>query len=138
MKCFHFGLIGAMCLAGGLQKARAITIEELSASPAETVVIHCSSGDLSGTFIVDAGILKLNVDGVLMDGICIDPFHFSEGTMPGYQAVPLTSAPKGNFMSATAATEIERLWASYYSPTMSGQTAAGLQIAIWELTGGSC
>ena len=35
-----------------------------------------------------------------MDGFCIDPFHFSDGSMTGYQVVGLTSAPKGSFMSS--------------------------------------
>jgi hypothetical protein len=36
-------------------------------------------------------------------------------------------------LNAFTATEIEDLWAMYYSPTMSSPSAAGLQIAIWEL-----
>lgn len=134
MKRMYVALIGLACAASSLERAKAITVDELGTGPAETVEINCTG---VGSVWVEAGILKLNVDGVLMDGICIDPFHFSSGSMTGYQSVALTSAPKGDFMSAGTANEISRLWGSYYSPTMSAQTAAGLQIAIWELVGGS-
>jgi hypothetical protein len=114
--------------------ARAVTVEQIGAGPAEVTTINCTG---VGTIIAEAGILKINVDGALMDAFCIDPLHLSDGSMPGYQVVPLTSAPKGNFMSATTALEIRRLWGSFYSPAMSDANAAGLQIAIWELTGGT-
>ncbi len=134
MKPLYVGLIGLTCMAGGVGTTHAITVEELGTGPAEIVKINATG---IGSVRVYAGVLKLNVDGVLMDGFCIDPFHFSSGSMSGYQSVPLTSAPKGDFMSAATATEIARLWGTYYSPTMDSQTAAGLQIAIWELVGGS-
>jgi hypothetical protein len=35
-------------------------------------------------------------------------------------------------MGAGVATDIEKLWAAYYSPTMYNQDAAALQVAIWE------
>lgn len=127
-------LIGAACATAIVQEAAAITVDELGTAPAETVAINCTG---VGTVIVDAGVLQLNVDGTVMDAICIDPFHFSNGSMTGYQVVGLTSAPKGNPMSAVVAMDIERLWGSYYSSGMSAQAAAGLQIAIWELVGGS-
>lgn len=40
-------------------------------------------------------------------------------------------------MGSFEATLIERLWGSYYSPTMSAANAAGLQIAIWDVVGGT-
>jgi hypothetical protein len=40
-------------------------------------------------------------------------------------------------MNSTQATEISDLWAMHYSPTMSANNAAGLQIAIWEILGGN-
>jgi len=134
MKPLYYSLIALSCTFAGVIPARALTVEEIGTRSGEYVTIQ-----LNGTDIVpvEAGVLQLNVNGSLMDGFCIDPFHFSDGVMPGYQAVELTSAPKGGFMSAGTALEIERLWASFYSPTMSASQAAGLQIAIWELTGGS-
>jgi hypothetical protein len=38
-----------------------------------------------------------------------------------------------NPMGATAATQIEQLWAQYYTPSISNVTAAALQIKIWEI-----
>ena len=35
-------------------------------------------------------------------------------------------------MGSAAATDIEKLWAQYYSPSMGIQEAAALQVAIWE------
>jgi hypothetical protein len=35
-------------------------------------------------------------------------------------------------MGSAAATDIEKLWAQYYSPSMGSQDAAALQVAIWE------
>jgi hypothetical protein len=92
-----------------------------------------------------AGINTLEVtDGTsstVYNSFCIDPFHWSGGVnvpISGYSTVLLTGAPKsaGQWnvaMNAFTATEIEDLWAEYYSPTMSSPSAAGLQIAIWEL-----
>jgi hypothetical protein len=68
-------------------------------------------------------------------GFCIDPFHWSaNGPTSGYYEVPLVQAPKSPAtMNAATAMDIEELWQEYYSPTMSSSSAAGLQIAIWEL-----
>ena len=134
MNRIYAALISASCAALGLQQARAVTVDELGSGPSEVVTIQVTG---LGKLKVDAGVLKLNVGGVFTDGFCIDPFHFSAGSMSGYQIVDLTSAPKDHFMSATTALELERLWGSYYSPNMGSTEAAGLQIAFWELTGGS-
>src|SRR5690349_4403682 len=135
MNCASLRLIALVCAVGYAERSSALTVEEISSVPSEVVAINCNG---SGNMLVDAGVLQLNVNGVSMNGFCIDPFHFSSGSMTGYQEVELTSAPKGNLMSANTALLVERLWGSYYSPSMSAQNAAGLQIAIWELTGGSC
>jgi hypothetical protein len=134
MKRMRPVLIAACCAAAIVQQTRAVTVDELGTGPAEIVMIHV---DGIGTIPVDAGILKLDVGGLGVDGFCIDPFHFSDGSMSGYHVVELTSAPKGSLMSAGTALSIERLWGSYYSPAMNAADAAGLQIAIWRLIGGS-
>jgi hypothetical protein len=88
---------------------------------------------------VYAGINTLKVtDGssvTINNGFCIDPFHWSaSGPTSGYNTVPLSDAPKApGEMTATVALDIEKLWAEYYSPTMSDGSAAALQIAIWDL-----
>ena len=85
-----------------------------------------------------AGINQLIVDGVAMNGFCIDPFHFSLPSSSGYQYVPLANAPKlPGTMGAVKADQISRLWAMAYSPSMTAAQAAGFQIAIWEIIGGA-
>src|SRR5262249_10867578 len=87
-----------------------------------------------GTFNAYAGVIKLLVDGSPMDGFCIDPFHFSSTTPLAFDTIDLASAPKPpGPMGADAALMIEQLWQQYYSPAMSNEDAAGLQIAIWEI-----
>jgi hypothetical protein len=88
---------------------------------------------------VYAGINTLSVDlngkTTIDNGFCIDPFHWSKsGPVSGYFEVPLADAPKSPAtMNAATAKEIGDLWAEFYSPKMSSPSAAGLQIAIWEL-----
>jgi hypothetical protein len=127
-------LVVPMALAM-VSKTTAITVTEVGVSPYETPTITCTG---IGTARVYAGINQLFVDGTPMNGFCIDPFHWSLPTSTGYSYVALQNAPKGNLMGATTATYIERLWGSYYSTALSSATvAAGLQIAIWELVGGT-
>src|SRR5213595_3011662 len=86
---------------------------------------------------VGAGIKKIQVDGVQNDAFCIDPFTMALHSSPGYKFVPLTKAPEAPWtLSPSAATEISDLWAMFYSPNMKKKTAAGMQIAIWEIVGG--
>ncbi|HTL16033.1 MAG TPA: hypothetical protein VL793_02295 [Patescibacteria group bacterium] len=134
MKGFCTSLLGLSFVAAGLLNATAVTVEDLGNASGEYVTIDVTG---VGKLPVNAGILNLDVGGVSVQGFCIDPFHFSNGAMPGYAIVELTSAPKDHLMSAGTALAIERLWGSYYSPSMSANDAAGLQIAFWELTGGS-
>jgi hypothetical protein len=128
------GLVGLACLAMSSTGTYALTVQELGVNPYETPTITCSG---IGTLTVYAGLNRLAVDGMPMNGFCIDPFHLSVSSSPNYQYVSLTSAPKGHTMGAGVALDIERLWGSYYSPNMNATTAAGLQIAVWELVGGS-
>ena len=115
--------------------ARAFTVQELSVNPNEIVTISVTNFYTGGVY---AGINKLIVNGTPENGFCIDPFHFSLSSSAGYQFVPLALGPKSpGTMGATKATELSDLWAMYYSPTMTAPQAAGLQIAIWEIIGGS-
>jgi hypothetical protein len=134
LKRVYTAIIATVVIAAGLQQSQALTVDELGTGAAETVMVNITG---IGKIPVEAGVLKLDVGGLQVDGFCIDPFHFSDGLMTGYQVVGLTRAPKGNFMSSGTALEIERLWGSYYSPTISATAAAGMQIAIWELIGGN-
>jgi hypothetical protein len=91
---------------------------------------------------VYAGINTLSLSGAGADdgvysGFCIDPYHYSVPTSPGYTMDPLTSGivPKApGTLNAFTALEIEDLWAMYFpAATTSPTVAAGLQVAIWEL-----
>lgn len=120
---------------GSVMPARAILVQEVAITPAQVVSISVT-GFYTGPVL--AGINQLLVDNVAANGFCIDPFHFSVPSSPGYSIVPLASAPKlPGTMGAVKADQISRLWAMAYSPSMSAAQAAGFQIAIWELIGGA-
>src|SRR5690348_1888618 len=130
-----------LCLTAGLAVAAlapfsaiSMTVQEVGIGQNE--VVEMTSSTL-GTAWVYAGINKLLVNGNSYDGFCIDPFHWSVSTPQTYTAEPLADGPKspGGPMGVGVATKIEQLWDQYFSPTMSNQNAAGLQIAIWELIG---
>lgn len=132
-------LVCGLALAGAVWQAAAVpvTVQELGIDPAhETVQITSST---LGTVWAYAGIIDLKVNGVAVQGFCIDPFHWSIPGVQNYNAVALSTAPKApvSGMGATTALDIEQLWQQYYSSGMSSQNAAGLQIAIWQLVGGS-
>src|SRR5438552_7596140 len=112
----------------------AVLVEDLGVRVGKPVHIATSTG-FNG--VVGAGIKSLRVDGVLMDGFCIDPFTRALSSSSGYSFVPLTQAPEAPWtLSASGATQISDLWTMFYSPDMKKKKAAGLQIAIWEIVGG--
>jgi len=112
----------------------AILVEDLGVRKGRPVHISLSTG-FNG--VVAAGIKSLRVDGVIMDGFCIDPFTRALSSSSGYSLVPLTQAPEAPWTLTTSeATQVSDLWAMFYSPDMKKKKAAGLQIAIWEIVGG--
>jgi hypothetical protein len=116
-------------------QATTVTVQELGVSPSQIANINVTGFYSGGAY---AGIVKLSVDGVAMDGFCIDPFHFSSSSPLTYTILPLENAPKApGTMGAAKAETISKLWAMAYSSTMSATAAAGLQIAIWETVGGA-
>jgi hypothetical protein len=129
-----------MACQGYTTQATSVTVQELGVSPSQIANINVTGFYSGGAY---AGIVKLSVDGVAMDGFCIDPFHFSSSSPLNYNIVPLAEAPKDyktvqvGGMGAAKAETISKLWAMAYSPTMSATAAAGLQIAIWETIGGA-
>jgi len=93
--------------------------------------------DIAGTWHtggVYAGIYKLKVDGILTDSFCIDLQDNSFTGTALYNVVSLDNAPDANLgpMGSQKAAVISRLWAMAYSPGMTQQQAAALQIAIWD------
>src|SRR5215471_129532 len=114
---------------------RAIVVDDLGVRLGEPAHISLSTG-FNG--VVAAGIKHLVVGGQTMDGFCIDPFTRALSSSQGYSFVPLTQAPEAPWtLNSTKAVEIKDLWAMYYSPNMTQKNAAGLQLAIWEIVGGS-
>jgi hypothetical protein len=127
------GLVGVSLFAG--LSAKGVSVQEMGIGANEVVQITSST---LGTAWVYAGIVNLQVNGSSVQGFCIDPYHWSSGGVQTYSMVPLTQAPKapGGPMNAATATKIEQLWAHDFSPAMGNVSAAGLQIAIWELVTG--
>jgi hypothetical protein len=138
MKRILIGMLWATTLAvtsvSSLQ-ATPVTVQEVGISPYKIVNISVT-GFYSGN--VYAGVNQLLVNNVLTNGFCIDPFHFSAIGQQPYNAVDLTSAPKGLNLTAQGADTIRMLWALAY-PQIGNDAAkaAALQIAIWMVVGGN-
>lgn len=129
--------------------AQALTVQEIGVSPTQivniTTTIYPTVGApyvWTGNVYAGVNLLRVGTDAgtnfVPMNGFCIDPFHFSRGSSTGYSYVALANAPKppGGPLSTLQVTLIERLWGSYYTAALTNaSTAAGLQIAIWNIVG---
>ncbi len=114
--------------------ASAFVVQDTGITPGETVSISVTDF-YTGEAL--AGVNKLIVNGVARDGFCIDPFHFSVSSSPGYEYRDLALAPKApGTMDPEKADLIRKLWSMVYSPMITAEQAAGLQIAIWEIVGG--
>ncbi len=135
-RCILFiGFTLLLGLGATAAKAAPFTVQDLGISRGAVVKVSLP-GFYKGK--VWAGVNQLVVNGVAMDGFCIDPFHPSVPSSPGYVFLDLQNAPKApGTMDAVSAGKISDLWALFYSPTISNKQAAGLQIAIWEIVGGS-
>jgi hypothetical protein len=131
-------MVASLAANVNAQPVTVTDVTDWNTTPMESVTVNDPLLGLNNYSPIYAGINTLEVGtSSPINGFCIDPFHWS-GSGPGYSIVPLTDAPKdaGQYsvqLNAFTATEIEELWADYYSPTMSSPNAAGLQIAIWEL-----
>lgn len=128
-------LVGSSILLALSLRATPVTVQEVGVGPSKVVNISASS---LGTFNAYAGVLRLVVDGTPTDGFCVDPWHWSSSTAQPYESVDLGSASKPpglatGSMGTDTALKIEQLWQHYYTPSISEDTAAGLQIAIWKL-----
>jgi len=137
-------LIGCTLLAGFVANVNAnptpVTVNDVtdwSTTPNEVVNANLPYLGYSGGVYAGINTLSVTLNGTstTYSGFCIDPFHWSaSGPTSGYSEVSLADAPKSPAsLNAATTTDIEDLWAKYYSPTMSSSSAAGLQIAIWEL-----
>ncbi|MGI9087760.1 MAG: hypothetical protein ACR2HH_08495 [Chthoniobacterales bacterium] len=135
----HLALLAS--LVGAAIPAQAILVQEVGITPYHVVNISVTGINTpSGTYTgpVLAGINQLLVDGLATNAFCIDPFHFSLSSSTGYSFTSLALAPKPpGTMGADKALLISRLWGMAYSPSMTASQAAGFQIALWEIVGGS-
>jgi hypothetical protein len=132
----------AAALAGASSASASLTVTIDSPSPEQIVDIAVSGTFTVPTTEVYAGINNETVNGVGTPSLCIDVYRdvtigeqFSDYSYSTLASAPLT--PTGP-MGATAATDIEELWAAYYSSASadtSGLTAAALQVAVWEILG---
>jgi len=128
--------LGVAALASGRLAATPIAVVEEGAGANE--VVNVSSSTLGDNLWVYACAIDVLVDGITTTGFCIDPWHWSlSGTM-AYDSESLANGPKvADGMGAATALQIEQLWEEYYTPTISNSTAAGLQMAIWDLVSAS-
>ena len=116
-----------------------VTVKQISVSPYRIAHVEIGTFYSGGVY---AGVVNLQVDGVAMQGFCIDPFHFASKSALTYEMVPLEDAPKAylpDFLGAMGnfkADQISKLMGMAYSPNMYPNAAAGLQIAIWEIVAG--
>jgi hypothetical protein len=130
-------LLGFASFCVTSSQANTVTVQETGIGANHVVKIDSST--LGNNLSVYAGVIDLVVDGKATAGFCIDPYHWSASGPISYNTEPLAFAPKGwlDPMGAATALQIEQLWEKYYTPTINNDTAAGLQIAIWELVSSS-
>ena len=128
---------GVSLLAAASLHAISVPVTAIDIGANETVVIHMSNyPDDYGAY---AGVVKLDVNGVMRDGFCIDPWHWDTGATALYDMVPLLDAPKSvdgttlNPMGAAAALQIAQLLKHYYRPNITDVNAAALQLEIWKI-----
>lgn len=111
-----------------------VVVQDIGVDPRQIVKIDVDGFYTGYTY---AGVVNLLVNDVPMEGFCIDPYHASSTSPLLYRAVPLTQAPKPpGTMDANQALLIGALWAIAYSPAITADGAAALQLAIWEVIGG--
>jgi hypothetical protein len=127
-----FSLVVISMFLAGVANATTVAFQDVYG---ESVYIH-------GTWhtgSVGAGIYNLVVGGVATDSFCIDLQESASTSNHTYSYIPLSSAPDSPLgpMGAVKAADISKLWAMAYSPSMTQQQAAALQIAIWEVVADS-
>jgi len=136
------GLVAAFVLAwAGPSPLRGqnnvpITVTELG--PGANEVVNISSSTLGNYWWVYACIIDIQVNNTPTLGFCIDPWDWSGSGPMSYTAESLSAGPKlASGMGAATALQIEQLWQEFYTPDLSNSTAAGMQIAIWDLVSAS-
>jgi hypothetical protein len=84
--------------------------------------------------LMAAGIYKIAVDGTATDAFCIDPPDDVSLVASPYTIINLADGPDPVVgpMGTQKADAVRKLWAMAYSPGMTMNQAAALQIAIWD------
>lgn len=130
---------GLCILAYGMSLTGAdaqVTLTFAGVNPSEGVILQVGSPLNIGPEGVYAGIYNQLVNGVATPSFCIDvsrDIAFGQ-TYTDYQYSDLSLSPlaPAGPMGSSAAVDIEKLWAAYYTDaTGSSQDAAALQVAIW-------
>lgn len=132
----------AAALAVASTASASVTLELVSVGQPgqnnyQTVTLQAGSPVNINESGVEAGFYNLLVNGVATPAFCIDiATAQTEGALYNdYNYTPLASAPTSvaGPMGATAAANIGKLWAAYYTQASSSSVnAAALQVAIWE------
>ena len=125
----HVALAVCLCLS--------ITTIALSSTTVQYVDVFGQTANIAGTWYngqVWAGIYHVRVDGVLQDSFCIDLIDEATTSAVPYSMTSLSNAPDPALgpMGAQKAAAISKLWAMAYSPTMTQNQAAALQLAVWD------
>jgi hypothetical protein len=126
----------AVSLAGAMSASATFTVAFDNVSPEQVVTLQVTGDITYGPGGVYAGIYNLTVAGVATPSFCID-VQREAGTFSDYSYAALADAPNplAGPMNATAASNVEKLWAAYFAAAVadsSGVEAAALQVAIWE------
>lgn len=136
-------MLGVLCAhANQFNIGDTLTVAESSITPNQIINVTITSTPLHYSGGVYAGINQLLINGSqIVNGFCIDPFHYSSSSSLPYTVVDLANAPKDDpiasgGMGSAAALTIKMLWGAHYSTSMSAADAATLQLAIWDVVGG--
>ena len=129
-------LAAALAGAGNVRGSVTLTLDNVN--PEENVYIGASGSYTLPTEYVQSGVYNLTVNGVATPSFCIDiATDQTEGTVyNNYSYTTLASAPisAAGPMNALGAANIEKLWAAYYSASLTSQTvASALQVEIWNV-----
>jgi len=133
-------LVTAALAVGGSASASVtldlVSVGQVGNNSYQVVTLFASGGYSLNQPGVEAGVYNLKVNGVATPSFCIDiaTEQIENKLYTDYNYNPLASSPVSIIgpMGAQAATDIEKLWAAYYSPSMTSVQAAALQVAIWE------
>jgi len=137
-------MAAALAAAGGVSVAQlTVTIDNPSPSEDVYITVTPEPGSLvtaQTSQDVVAGIYNETIGGKVIPGFCIDVAHdVSVGQVFNnyyYTSIMNAASPPAGPMNGYQAVDIEKLWTAYFSQAqVNSQTAAALQVAIWEELG---